>query len=363
MKMVKATEDYESWLGTSIPIIKEDLQYKHQRMADNLFEFMRATFYRWMQLWPSHCGYLNDAPEVLSVGDLHTDNFGTWRDIEGRLVWGINDFDEAYPLVYTSDLVRLATSASMALDVDYESGRTMEDICSPILIGYKAGLKSGGRPFVLAEDNAWLRDLMLENIKYPEKFWKKLEELPTETKPLPVPAELALKEDLPMPGLSFRPAHRRAGLGSLGRRRYVALIDLGRSNAAREAKELTASACVWAAGGKSSNEHSYPEVLNKAVRCPDPFLKVRENWVVRRLSPDYTRVALDSVDEADLASLLYSMGWETANVHLASGDKAAKQVHKDLRERKEGWLAKAADKMLSATGQDFADWQDYWLNQ
>ena len=36
-------------------------------------------------------------PAVLAVGDLHTENFGTWRDAEGRLIWGINDFDEAFP--------------------------------------------------------------------------------------------------------------------------------------------------------------------------------------------------------------------------------------------------------------------------
>ena len=35
--------------------------------------------------------------------------YGTWRDTEGRLVWGINDFDEAYPSPYTNDLVRLAS--------------------------------------------------------------------------------------------------------------------------------------------------------------------------------------------------------------------------------------------------------------
>src|SRR5262249_42198182 len=195
--------DYESWLADAIPLIKDDLKYKHKRMADDLFEFMRATFYRWMQLWPSYCDDLNSAPQVLAVGDLHTDNFGTWRDVEARLVWGINDFDEAYPLPYTLDLVRLATSACMALDVDYES-KTEEDVAGPILAGYKAGLKSGGRPFVLAEDNGWLRDLMLENLKYPEKFWKKFDELPDETKPLPYPAELALKDAMPQSGLCYR---------------------------------------------------------------------------------------------------------------------------------------------------------------
>ena len=50
---------------------------------------------------------------VLAIGDLHLENFGTWRDAEGRLVWGINDFDEAWALPYTNDLIRLATSARM----------------------------------------------------------------------------------------------------------------------------------------------------------------------------------------------------------------------------------------------------------
>ena len=48
---------------------------------------------------------------MLAVGDLHVENFGTWRDADGRLCWGINDFDEADRLPYTNDLVRLAASA------------------------------------------------------------------------------------------------------------------------------------------------------------------------------------------------------------------------------------------------------------
>ena len=39
------------------------------------------------------------------VGDLHVENYGTWRDAEGRLVCGNNDFDETCPLPYTNDVV------------------------------------------------------------------------------------------------------------------------------------------------------------------------------------------------------------------------------------------------------------------
>ena len=50
--------------------------------------------------------------KLKGVGDLHVENFGTWRDVEGRLVWGVNDFDEAYALPYTNDLVRLVASVA-----------------------------------------------------------------------------------------------------------------------------------------------------------------------------------------------------------------------------------------------------------
>jgi len=115
MNIAKATQSYEAWLGKRINLLPADLKRKHMAMAQDVFPFLRATFYRWMQLWPEVCAQENHAPKVLAVGDLHVENFGTWRDAEGRLVWGINDFDEAYPLPYTIDLVRLAASAHIAI--------------------------------------------------------------------------------------------------------------------------------------------------------------------------------------------------------------------------------------------------------
>ncbi len=88
-----------------------DLDCKHDRMKKNAFMFLRATFFRWARRIETVCPELAGAPAVLSVGDLHVENFGTWRDAEGRLVWGINDFDEAAEIPYPFDLVRLATSA------------------------------------------------------------------------------------------------------------------------------------------------------------------------------------------------------------------------------------------------------------
>src|SRR5208282_6274259 len=123
---------------------------KHRNRADALFPFLRATFYRWMQVWPEVCPELASAPRLLAVGDLHVENFGTWRDAEGRLVWGINDVDEAAAMPYTIDLVRLATSALLARGEEHLA-ITPKAACKAILAGYRKQLDGEGRAFVLEE--------------------------------------------------------------------------------------------------------------------------------------------------------------------------------------------------------------------
>src|SRR5713101_6764329 len=154
--IVEATRSFERWLGTRFRLRRDDLEYKHDQMAADTFSFLRASFYRWAQLWPEELSELADAPKVLAVGDLHVENFGTWRDLEGRLVWGVNDFDEACDLPYTQDLVRLATSAILAIRQGHFA-LSDRDACEAILEGYAASRNQGGRPIVLAERRRWLR--------------------------------------------------------------------------------------------------------------------------------------------------------------------------------------------------------------
>jgi uncharacterized protein (DUF2252 family) len=144
-----ATRQYETWLATYTPLVKADLALKHVLMKRDAFSFLRATFYRWRQVWPDVCADCVTAPVLRAIGDLHVENFGTWRDREGRLILGINDFDEAYPLPYTNDLVRLAVSAILAID-STRLAITPTEAYDAILTGYTEGLKSGGQPYVCA---------------------------------------------------------------------------------------------------------------------------------------------------------------------------------------------------------------------
>src|ERR1700687_1050480 len=171
MNCKEATESYESWLAKRTAIVEADLAFKHQQMSADLFSFMRATFYRWIELWAEACPDLAKSTDVLGVGDLHVENFGTWRDKEGRLVWGINDFDEAFQVPYTNDLVRLALSAHLAISSNHLAIRPA-DACSAILNGYSEGLKIGGSPLVLAEHHKWLRLTVMNELRDPDKFWE-----------------------------------------------------------------------------------------------------------------------------------------------------------------------------------------------
>src|ERR1700683_4150412 len=218
MKIAKATQDYEAWLGKRIILVPADLKRKHAAMAQDVFPFLRATFYRWMQLWPEVAAEENRAPKVLAVGDLHVENFGTWRDREGRLIWGINDFDEAYVLPYALDLVRLATSANLAIMIS-ELSIAPKDACKAILEGYTDGMQSSGCPFVLAEKHKGWRKLALSELRDPEHFWEKMKALPDCKQEVPPQAMEHLKDAIPSPDVPYRLAATTGGARHPGPRR------------------------------------------------------------------------------------------------------------------------------------------------
>jgi hypothetical protein len=355
MDIKRATKVYEGWLRKRIPLLDEDLRLKHRRMAQSPFPFLRATFYRWVQLWPQVCPEATRAPAVLGVGDLHVENFGTWRDGEGRLIWGVNDFDEAAPIPYTNDLVRLAASATMAIRENHLSCEPA-DASEAILTGYRDGLRAGGAPFVLAEQHRGLREWATSELRDPVEFWQKLDQQTAVRAGVPAVVRYALRQCLPEALLPYRIVHRRAGLGSLGRRRFVALAQWRGGRIAREAKELAGSAWFWEKESRTDPEILYQRIIDQAARVADPFVGVHSCWLVRRLAPDCCRIELGSLPKSrDELKLFKAMGWETANIHLGTKG-AAHRVFEDLSKRPANWLRQAAEAMARATADDWKEW-------
>ena len=356
MNIQKATLSYERWLSKYLTIVPADLKKKHEEMAASVFPYFRATFYRWMQLWEERREPWARAPKLLAVGDLHVENFGTWRDADGRLVWGVNDFDEVYTLPFTLDLIRLAVSAHLAIEGAHLS-LPRRDACDAILNGYTRGLEVGGTAMVLAERHDWLRHMVTGELRDPVLFWKKMEALPTLRKAIPKSARQGLERLLPERRMQYRIAHRQAGLGSLGRERYVALAEYHGGMIAREAKALAPSACAWAAGKKASRRIRYGEILSTAVRCRDPFVRQEGRWIVRRLAPDCSRIELSSMPRVrDEAKLLYSMGFETANIHLGSRG-ITRRIRPALDRLPQHWIHEAAEIMMAEIVKDWKAWK------
>lgn len=355
MDILQATKSYEQWMRSCTTIVESHLRYKHQQMKEDLFLFFRGTYYRWAQLWPEICSDLCKAPRVLCSADLHVNSFGTWRDSEGRLAWGVNDFDESYPLPYTHDLARLAASLKIVIE-SKDLTIKLKRSCEILLTGYRDPLQGGGNPIVLAENEQHLEKLGVEAIKPPRNFWEKLNDRPAVKHGLPSDAKQALEKMLPETGMDYRVVLREAGMGSLGQQHFVAIANWCGGCIAREAKAMVPSAWVWLNANHGRRQSYYEEAIESAVRSHDPYQKIVGNWLIRRLSPDSNPVDITKLPgQRDEETLLHAMGAEAANVHLGTR-RQVKHVLKDLRKRKSNWLVSAAKQMAKAMA---AEWRAY----
>jgi uncharacterized protein (DUF2252 family) len=92
---------------------------KYRKMAMDPFSFFRGTaclFYadvtsdtKW-----GMTGWGDERSRAIWIhGDLHAENFGTYLNSDGRLVFDVNDFDEAYIGHFAWDLQRFAASLAV----------------------------------------------------------------------------------------------------------------------------------------------------------------------------------------------------------------------------------------------------------
>jgi hypothetical protein len=346
------TREYEQWMTSQLPfVINKHLSAKHKRMAGRgsarerkaappPFAFLRATFYLWAVRAQEHIGdhLAADVPRVVGIGDVHLENFGTWRDAEGRLVWGANDLDEATRMPYTNDLIRLATSATLA-----QLKINRDRIAREITCGYRDALRTGPRPFVLAEHNRSIAKIALQPKTHPKQWWDK--QL-AEHERLPRRHEQSVTEVVETLRASFADNRvttlsvgtRQAGLGSLGRPRIVTIGEGHGSRVCREAKALLPSAWDWAHGHPDRASQT-SALLASPYRATDPYAKVVGDWSMRRLAPDSDKIDIIAIRALDQTRLLHAMGQELANVHVTNADPHVLLKHLPTNSH---WLSNAA---------------------
>jgi uncharacterized protein (DUF2252 family) len=100
------------------PLMKADpkaFRTKYRKMAADPHAFYRGSACLFYADVTDRDDPWVDGPSgaIWIHGDLHVENFGTYLNSDGRLVFDINDFDEAYIGHFTWDLLRFAGSLAL----------------------------------------------------------------------------------------------------------------------------------------------------------------------------------------------------------------------------------------------------------
>jgi len=339
------------------------LQLKYRAMRADAFVFLRGTCHLFYEDWPK-TSPLNDAPPVWSCGDLHLENFGSYKG-ENRLVYfDINDFDEAALAPCAWDLARFLTSVLVAASILKIKAGAAGALCESYLDAYAAALAKGQSRVVERETATGLVKRLLVELEQrrrqdflderSEVKGKQRHFLIDHKRMLPVTEQerkavgrmlkaWAAKQANPRFFKLLDVAHRIAGTGSLGIERYILLVEGNGSphrNYLLDFKEepgsclrpyLPTSQPAWA------NEAARVVAVQERFQGTPPALISaapfeRKAFLLRELQPlqDRVRLTPGKGQIKQLTKLLQTMGEITACDQLRSGGRQGSAIADDL---------------------------------
>ncbi|GIH98751.1 DUF2252 domain-containing protein [Planobispora takensis] len=137
--------------GDAIALDPPAFRRKFRKMAASPFAFYRGSaslFYADMTGSFADEAFLEDRTSRVWIhGDLHAENFGTYMNASGVLVFNVNDFDEAYVGPYVWDLKRFAASVALIGYAKALSDETIGELVARFSQAYLAelhGISHGG---------------------------------------------------------------------------------------------------------------------------------------------------------------------------------------------------------------------------
>jgi len=96
-------------------LLPEKVQLKYEAMADNAFRFFRGTCHLFYEDLAA-AEPLPLSPLAWICGDLHIENFGSYKGDNKLVYFDLNDFDEALLAPASYETVRMVTSIFIAFD-------------------------------------------------------------------------------------------------------------------------------------------------------------------------------------------------------------------------------------------------------
>jgi uncharacterized protein (DUF2252 family) len=350
----------------------ERLAMKYRNMRRSPFVFLRATCHLFPSQLPDD-GALGKAPAVWSCGDLHLENFGSYKGDNRLTYFDINDFDEGALLPASWDLVRLLASVRLAAAPLKLRPERVRALCDELLDAYFAALGDGCARWIERDTAEGPVRALLEEIRRRQRTRfldgrtvrrRRRRQLRVDgRKALPATKKqrarvlefiegFAAKQPKPAFFEVLDIARRIAGNGSLGVDRYVVLVHGKGSpdaNYLLDLKEALPSALEGALALEQPRWDCEAErvvaIARRVQAVPVAFLHAvrvgRRSYVLRDLQPTADRVAFGGPgqDPARLLSLMRTVGQCTAWAHLRATGRQGSAIADELIAfaREKGW--------------------------
>jgi len=139
---------------------------KFRKMAASPFAFYRgsaALFYADMVGPYADDRFLNERTSRVWIhGDLHAENFGTYMNSSGQLVFNVNDFDEAYVGPFIWDLKRFVASVALIAYAKALSDAVITDLVTRFATSYLTELRA-----IVAGGEEAIGSITLDNAEGP----------------------------------------------------------------------------------------------------------------------------------------------------------------------------------------------------
>ena len=373
----------------------ERLAMKYRKLRDSPFVFLRGTCH----LFYDHLAkdqLLPKAPLAWSCGDLHLENFGSYKG-DNRLVhFDVNDFDEAILAPATSDPVRFLTSVVVAADTLRASRAEALNLCRTFTLAYGEALADGKARWIERETAQGLVRELLETLKGRDRAAfldrrtdrKKLRRVIRCDGQHALSATNAQREfatevidehasNTPNPDFFkvLDVARRVAGTGSLGLERYVILIEGKGSPDGNYLLDLKQAAVSSLQAHLDVHQPEWPSEAHRVVALQRrlqavsmaflrPIVKRKSSFVLRGLQPSEDRVALDGRHVAieQITSVLQDMGRLVAWSQLrSSGRQGAANADAliEFGSSCKNWQAELCELAHQCAAQVAKDWQVY----
>ncbi|MFL9910929.1 DUF2252 domain-containing protein [Paraburkholderia sp. RL17-337-BIB-A] len=372
----------------------ERLAMKYKLMRGSPFVFLRGTCHLFYARLP-HDKVFDEAPPVWICGDMHLENFGSYKADNRLIYFDNNDFDEACLAPNLYELVRLLTSVLVgASDLNLSRAQALA-LCHTAVDAYGAALAFGKSRWIEPETSTGMvRDLFdalarrsrAAHLDRRTVLKGKTRVLKVDgKKALPVSDEArAAVTDFMYKFAAGEPnpdfyriidvARRIAGTGSLGVDRYVILVE-GKGSPdgnylidLKEALPSSVTPHVRTVQPKWQSEaQRVVEIQRRNQAVSQAFLHAvdfnQRSYVLRSLQPSEDRVALSDWDGKlpRLEEVVNSMAELSAWGQLRSGGRQKSSIADELIAfgNRRDWQLPLIELATQCEVQVNADWKAY----